>query len=50
MIVMIDDIIQRMSAEQLAEYLRSIPSENIKRIEIISNPGLNMKHKALAES
>ncbi|WP_270087361.1 outer membrane beta-barrel family protein [Sphingobacterium sp. SYP-B4668] len=37
--VMINDILQRMSSEQLAEYLRSLPSENIKKIEIIPNPG-----------
>lgn len=46
-IVMIDDIIQRMSTEQLAEYLRSIPSENIKRIEIISNPGAEYEAQGL---
>jgi len=37
--VMINDILQRMSSEQLAEYLRALPSENIKKIEIIPNPG-----------
>ncbi|GGH18784.1 TonB-dependent receptor [Sphingobacterium alkalisoli] len=36
--VMINDIVQRMSSEQLAEYLRSLPSENISKIEIIPNP------------
>ncbi len=37
--VMINDIPQRMSADQLAEYLRNLPSESIKKIEIIPNPG-----------
>lgn len=36
--VMINDMIQRMSSEQLAEYLRSLPSESISKIEIIPNP------------
>lgn len=36
--VMINDMIQRMSSEQLAEYLRSLPSESINKIEIIPNP------------
>ncbi|MBE8719580.1 outer membrane beta-barrel protein [Sphingobacterium pedocola] len=36
--VMINDIVQRMSADQLAEYLRNLPSESISKIEIIPNP------------
>lgn len=36
--VMINDIIQRMSGEELAEYLRTLRSEDISKIEIIQNP------------
>jgi iron complex outermembrane receptor protein len=36
--VMINDVIQRMSAEELAEYLRSLKSEDISKIEVITNP------------
>lgn len=36
--VMINDVVQRMSEDQLAEYLRSLRSEDIKKIEVISNP------------
>ncbi|MBZ4190257.1 outer membrane beta-barrel protein [Niabella beijingensis] len=36
--VMINDVTQRMSAADLAEYLRTIRSENIKKIEVIANP------------
>ncbi|MFD1771222.1 TonB-dependent receptor domain-containing protein [Sphingobacterium suaedae] len=36
--VMINDLVQRMSSEQLAEYLRNLPSESISKIEIIPNP------------
>lgn len=46
-IVMIDDLVQRMSSDQLAEYLRAIPSENIKRIEIITNPGAEYEAQGL---
>lgn len=38
-LVMINDIVQRMSSDELAEYLRMLPSESIKKIEIIPNPG-----------
>ncbi len=36
--VMINDVLQRMSGTDLAEYLRTIRSENIKKIEVIPNP------------
>ncbi|MBB5439573.1 outer membrane receptor protein involved in Fe transport [Pedobacter sp. AK017] len=36
--VMINDVVQRMSEEDLAQYLRTLRSEDIKKIEIISNP------------
>ncbi|HJT72634.1 MAG TPA: TonB dependent receptor [Chitinophaga sp.] len=36
--VMINDVVQRMSEEELAEYLKTIRSENISRIEVIANP------------
>lgn len=36
--VMINDVVQRMSANDLAEYLRTIRSEDISKIEIISSP------------
>ena len=36
--VMINDVIQRMSPEELAEYLRSLKSEDISKIEVITNP------------
>lgn len=36
--VMINDVVQRMSGSDLAEYLRTIRSENIKKIEVIANP------------
>ena len=36
--VMINDVVQRMSAEMLAEYLRQLPAESISKIEIIPNP------------
>lgn len=36
--VMINDVVQRMDTEQLAEYLRTLKSENISKIEVISNP------------
>ncbi|WP_090390443.1 TonB-dependent receptor domain-containing protein [Niabella drilacis] len=36
--VMINDVVQRMAASDLAEYLRTIRSENIKKIEVIANP------------
>jgi len=37
-IVMINDIVQRMSPDELAEYLRTLKSEDISRIEVIANP------------
>ncbi len=37
-IVMINDVVQRMSANDLAEYLRTLRSEDISKIEIISSP------------
>src|SRR5205085_2802692 len=36
--VMINDVVQRMSEEDLAEYLKTLKSEDISRIEVISNP------------
>ncbi len=36
--VMINDIVLRMSEEELAAYLQSFKSEDISRIEVISNP------------
>lgn len=36
--VMINDIVQRMSPEELAEYLKTLKSEDISRIEVIANP------------
>lgn len=37
-LVMIDDRLQRMSEEDLAGFLKSIPADNIKSIEVISTP------------
>lgn len=37
-LVMIDDRIQRMPQEDLAAFLKSIPSDNIKSIEVITTP------------
>lgn len=36
--VMINDVVQRMSGSDLSDYLRSLRSEDISKIEIISNP------------
>lgn len=36
--VMINNKLQLLSQEQLAEWLKSVPSENIIRIEVITNP------------
>lgn len=36
--VMINDVVQRMSATDLAEYLRTLRSEDIAKIEILPNP------------
>lgn len=36
--VMIDDVVQRMPAADLAGFLRSLRSEDISRIEVIPNP------------
>jgi len=36
--VMINDVVQQMSGDELAEYLRSLKSEDISRIEVIQNP------------
>ncbi|GEP97574.1 outer membrane beta-barrel protein [Chitinophaga cymbidii] len=36
--VMINDIVQRMSGPELAEYLKSLRSEDISKIEVIANP------------
>ncbi|WP_285057897.1 outer membrane beta-barrel family protein [Pedobacter ginsengisoli] len=36
--VMINDVVQRMSSGDLAEFLRNLRSEDISKIEIISNP------------
>lgn len=36
--VMINDVVQRMSAAELADFLRSLRSEDIAKIEVIPNP------------
>lgn len=36
--VMINDVVQRMSSDDLASYLRTLRSEDISKIEIISSP------------
>jgi hypothetical protein len=36
--VMINDVVQRLTATELADYLRSLRSEDISKIEVISNP------------
>lgn len=36
--VMINDVVQRMSEEELGEYLKTLPSEDISKIEVIHNP------------
>jgi hypothetical protein len=36
--VMINDVVQRMSTDDLAQYLRALKSESISKIEVISNP------------
>ncbi|MFD0941079.1 TonB-dependent receptor domain-containing protein [Pedobacter boryungensis] len=36
--VMINDVVQRMSGNDLADYLRTLKSEDISKIEIISSP------------
>jgi outer membrane receptor protein involved in Fe transport len=36
--IMVDDVVQRMGTEELADFLRSLKSEDISRIEIIPNP------------
>ena len=36
--VMINDIVQRMSEVELAEYLKTLRSEDISKIEVIANP------------
>jgi hypothetical protein len=36
--VMINDVVQRMSGAELADYLRSLRSEDIAKIEVIPNP------------
>jgi iron complex outermembrane receptor protein len=36
--VMINDIIQRMSGDELTEYLKTLRSEDISKIEVIPNP------------
>lgn len=37
-LVMINDVVQRMSTDELSEYLRSLSSESISKIEVIQNP------------
>lgn len=37
-LVMIDDRLQRMSQEDLANFLKTIPADNIKSIEVITTP------------
>jgi outer membrane receptor protein involved in Fe transport len=36
--VMVNDVVQRMSGDELAEYLRTLRSEDISKIEVIPNP------------
>lgn len=36
--VMINDVVQRMSGDELAEYLKTLRSEDISKIEVIPNP------------
>ena len=36
--VMINDVVQRMSGDELSEYLKTIKSEDISKLEVISNP------------
>ncbi|MFT3949448.1 MAG: outer membrane beta-barrel family protein [Agriterribacter sp.] len=36
--VMVNDVVQRIDPEELADYLRSLKSDDISRIEIIPNP------------
>ncbi len=36
--VMINDVVQRMTEEDLQEYLKTLKSEDISKIEVISNP------------
>lgn len=36
--VMINDVVQRMSGQELAEYLKTLRSEDISKIEVIANP------------
>lgn len=36
--VMINDVVQRMSEAELADYLRTLKSEDISKIEVIPNP------------
>lgn len=36
--VMINDVVQRMSSAELAEYLKSLRSEQVSKIEVIPNP------------
>lgn len=42
-VVMINDVVQRMSGDQLSTFLKSIRSENISRIEVIHNPPSEME-------
>lgn len=37
-LVMVDDRLQRMSAEDLSNFLKTIPADNIKSIEVITTP------------
>jgi outer membrane receptor protein involved in Fe transport len=36
--VMINDVVQRMSEEELADYLKTLKSEDVSKIEVIANP------------
>ncbi|MFT3750317.1 MAG: outer membrane beta-barrel family protein [Agriterribacter sp.] len=36
--IMVNDVVQRLDAEELADYLRALKSDDISRIEIIPNP------------
>ncbi len=37
-LVMINDVVQRMGTEELSEYLKTLKSEDISKIEVIANP------------
>src|SRR3546814_20864147 len=48
--VMINDVVQRMSAANLAEYLRTLRSEDIAKIAILPNPPAEIGRASWRES